>query len=548
MKYCLLLLLIGTYSIAKSQSVDITLVNKKISIQVANKASSDIVIESANFNYQLYLSVFYSNLPAEAKITFPSNPLNYPYTGATMSIEVGGSAPGGEYMLIIKAANGPIEALDTCYVTIVDKDCDWEKINLDNIGGAKAIVFDNSNIGWINSGVSLTKYQDGIFTQFSRDELDIRSIRTLTTDNLGFVWLATDKGLIKFKNLDNLTRFTSANSQLPNANINDIAIDIQNRVWMATDAGVVMFDGLFWVTYNSQNSPITSKSIKYLTSDSNNNVWIVYETGSTYDHAVAKFDGSNWSIYPKSSFCVNYFDVRDIEIDKTGNVWLICSGTSNIIKWNTNTTSIYNTNNNSQFEYNHVVLNTNSCSIIKEENIENFEANYSNSVSIKDNGEVWVSSPYDEEAYVYKYKDGNWTTYSHYNSSLPNAIADYLTTGPDGKVYLITRNGPNTPSYLSILDCQEPVITSTNRNRKENTLLTHPNPAVDYITLKLNGFNEQIERLTIFDSHGNEVSQLTLMNPTGNEISIDISKLSSGLYIINLFSNDEVINSRFVKK
>jgi hypothetical protein len=77
--------------------------------------------------------------------------------------------------------------------------------------------------------------------------------------------------------------------------------------------------------------------------------------------------------------------------------------------------------------------------------------------------------------------------------------------------------------------CQD-FLSSTNENINEDNHLFYPNPTNDLITFK--GNNNEVFDVNIFDARG----QLVLQDKVANGSTLNLDKLSNGIYYINMFS------------
>jgi hypothetical protein len=103
--------------------------------------------------------------------------------------------------------------------------------------------------------------------------------------------------------------------------------------------------------------------------------------------------------------------------------------------------------------------------------------------------------------------------------------------------------------------------------RTAQYLLIFPNPADNRVTIQLpeytaderkwgtmtsRHYNLQYHKdatLRIFDLFGRQVMEHSLLNTEGNSVELDISNLTSGIYLVNLFEKDKLMSSgKFVKK
>ncbi|MFU8843095.1 MAG: T9SS type A sorting domain-containing protein [Bacteroidales bacterium] len=103
--------------------------------------------------------------------------------------------------------------------------------------------------------------------------------------------------------------------------------------------------------------------------------------------------------------------------------------------------------------------------------------------------------------------------------------------------------------------------------RAAKYLLIFPNPADNRVTIQLpeytadeqkwgtmtsRHYNLQYHKdavLRVFDLFGRQVMEHSLRNTEGDSVELDISNLTSGIYLINLFEKDKLMSSgKFVKK
>jgi len=74
--------------------------------------------------------------------------------------------------------------------------------------------------------------------------------------------------------------------------VKSMALDPQGRLWVGTFArGVSVFNGSGWVTYNTQNSKLSSDKIRSIAADGQGRMWI----GTWWGLNV--FDGKDWAAY-----------------------------------------------------------------------------------------------------------------------------------------------------------------------------------------------------------------------------------------------------------
>lgn len=99
--------------------------------------------------------------------------------------------------------------------------------------------------------------------------------------------------------------------------------------------------------------------------------------------------------------------------------------------------------------------------------------------------------------------------------------------------------GINTPLYFCMDKFSYDLPTSVNSTGGKNTFSLHPNPASDKIY-----FNINANRYSIYDVSGKVVANENILNSK----SIDISNLNTGIYLIELFDNNERHTHKFIKE
>lgn len=80
---------------------------------------------------------------------------------------------------------------------------------------------------------------------------------------------------------------------------------------------VVLDDTSKWVTYNKDNSPLTSNFITQIVYDHNNITWI-----GTKDKGVVKFQGNTWQSFTSSNSIIPSSSINAMVVDNNNNVWV----------------------------------------------------------------------------------------------------------------------------------------------------------------------------------------------------------------------------------
>ena len=164
---------------------------------------------------------------------------------------------------------------------------------------------------------------------FAKDGLASNLVEQITVDKLGFVWIATSRGVNKFDGV-NFIHYRSDDND-PNSLSNDyvrcLFVDNDNNIWFGTKGGGLNYfnrnTGKFiHYTYDeNDDSSISNNEILNIFRDSKNRLWIGTEGGlNLFDDTTQKFtrfisDSSDPYTIPQNA-------VLRIFEDKDQNIWI----------------------------------------------------------------------------------------------------------------------------------------------------------------------------------------------------------------------------------
>jgi hypothetical protein len=112
---------------------------------------------------------------------------------------------------------------------------------------------------------------------------------------------------------------------------------------------------------------------------------------------------------------------------------------------------------------------------------------------------------------------------------------DFLSCSTSGGI--VNRNNIFTiDNYLGLFNN---INQYNNDSKNENNLLIYPNPTSNYINIYS---EKKIKKYTISDITGNKINNLEIYNN-----QIDVSTLSTGMYFIEIETDEGVAVKRFVK-
>ena len=149
-----------------------------------------------------------------------------------------------------------------------------------------SIVADLDGNRWIRQGdyggilvENAKKQRQYIYTGVGSGNLPSNTVKSLTLDRDGQMWVGTDKGVVVFdspntvfsgKNFDAYTPVFERRRLLGNETITSIAVDGGNRKWMGTKNGIFLFntDGTELISnFTEKNSPLPTNEISYITAE-----------------------------------------------------------------------------------------------------------------------------------------------------------------------------------------------------------------------------------------------------------------------------------------
>ncbi len=140
----------------------------------------------------------------------------------------------------------------------------------------------------------------------SNSPLASNTIRCISGDNAGNLWVGTDNGLYTFDG-SNWTSFDTSNSDIPSNHIRSLFIDEYDSVWVGTqDAGLAIFDGSNWLNWNTQNSDLQDDFIKAIYKNDS-----VLMLGSTYG-LMRYFNGvfRHWTVSNSNMWSNNISSIK----------------------------------------------------------------------------------------------------------------------------------------------------------------------------------------------------------------------------------------------
>ncbi|TRX57378.1 EAL domain-containing protein [Thalassomonas sp. M1454] len=193
------------------------------------------------------------------------------------------------------------------------------------------------------------------FQQFSTEQgLSQASVYSITQDQEGFIWIATQDGLNRYDGYEFIQYRNNLNNpnSLPNNLIRVVFVDSENTMWVGTQNGLSKYNSKldsfenFFHEKENLNS-LKDNTIWNIFEDASKNIWISTSKG------LQQYNQSNNNFIPISfrSFQDDLQEIKAISQDSKGNYWL---GTyeNGLFVMNKSLNSLYKLNGNNKWHLN----------------------------------------------------------------------------------------------------------------------------------------------------------------------------------------------------
>lgn len=513
--------------------------------QIINRGETAIFSLSPTvnqFSQQLFFSIEQTDFPAGAgTINFQPTFLNSPYTdSASLSIETLGTMRPGTYPFVLKAGNGAISGLDTCYLVVEPEACRWQVSHPPNLSSSEPMIgltAEGDEVLWITATERLIKFDGQAWRSFAYPD-NMLATEKAAIDLNGRVLVPTHQGLLVLDGLS-WTQFDANNSPLPSSFISSVAVDGDNQWYIATDQGLARFDGSFWTVFDSSFTSLPTNYLTDLVVDQRQTIWGVLPY--LFPSAIFAFDGQDFEIYnrPSEEFPCEDSVIYALTVDSDTNLWMATQ--VGFTKFDGDLKERWKHTLKSPNRF----IETDDCTFLLEADDSQLKAGFVHYI-YADSQDIWISGssigngdlPFEPE--VILKTDSTWESYTIDNSTLPQAAVISMARVGE-RLWFITHKGPNpwfteppTPSSnlgneattLSYITCSPFVFTSTALPVALDPLRVFPNPATSHVIVTWEGEN-RVHTLYVIDRLGRILQ--TLSQPKRGA-EIDLSALSPGLY------------------
>ena len=127
---------------------------------------------------------------------------------------------------------------------------------------------------------------------------------------------------------------------------------------------------------------------------------------------------------------------------------------------------------------------------------------------------------------------------------------DMPNPDPNGlaKLVFVWKNdgsqGTQPGAIIRNVSIDEAVVGIEDVTLSDNSVSLMPNPADNYIDLRVNG-NAKANQAMIYNTSGQLVQTVTL---TDNHVRIDLSSMASGMYFVRVMGDNTTITKKFIRK
>lgn len=171
---------------------------------------------------------------------------------------------------------------------------------------------------WLATNKGLSRFKDGKFKNyFMKDGLPSDIVTSLTYDQSNNLWVGTDNGLVLFDN--GVKRIFTINDGLVGNSILYLYTDKNNRLWIGTKDGISIYENGFFTNLTTNNG-LPDNAVNVIYQASNNIYWFGTTTGGLVRYNNGKIDVLN-SKNGLPNDCI-FSIIEDVE----GSLWIGTNG------------------------------------------------------------------------------------------------------------------------------------------------------------------------------------------------------------------------------
>jgi ligand-binding sensor domain-containing protein len=193
----------------------------------------------------------------------------------------------------------------------------------------REIAEDNEGALWFGTDGGLSKWQNGVFTNYTEaDGLVNDDVHSLTFDSRGLLWIGTSRGLSNYNGLE-FSTFDLPESESDSVNfvrstnmVHSIMEDSHGDIWLGTNGGAFIFDGINLENISEANG-LCDNTVKSILEDRHGDYWF-----STQNGGVCRWDGTAFTKIETEKDPYGPMASADLFEDSAGNIWIPIEGVS----------------------------------------------------------------------------------------------------------------------------------------------------------------------------------------------------------------------------
>jgi len=399
--------------------------------------------------------------------------------------------------------------------------------------------------------------------------LPSKDVRAIFIDSSNVKWIGTDKGLARY---DDESWVVYADSGYFKSNvINDIAFektDFGNELWFATDSGLTVgsvgVDGITGATTyypgDEIGSTILDFKVNHVAVDNMHNRWVASATGisvmngSTWDKQLSTADAEGYAFDLKDVTITDVvaYEFKELALFSTREKGIVRNGFNEVdgitgastygMPWaavESNSFNAIDTKGELQWygsdigAYEHPEHETKSAWNLF--NITNgLLDNNVISVYIDKDDNIWMGTVQGLNIYTV---DNKWYRYTDKEGLINNQVNN-ITSDMDGNVWIGTAGGVEYFKGIpGVLLSNKMIQQDLNQNQG---ITLFPNPAIDYIWVKLNMAYSSKLKFEIYDLSGKNILKLQPVEISNMSVKLKLSDsdlLNAGVYILKVSGN-----------
>lgn len=366
------------------------------------------------------------------------------------------------------------------------------------------------------------------------------------------LWIGTKVGLFKYntRNGDNQL-YDKTNSLLPSNLVNGIKIDVDQSLWIGTyGGGLVHLKNNQWTVFNKNNSQIVSNNIFWGVEMFKDTLWLGTDKG------VATYDGNTFGVYNEDNSLLPSAVVFSLANEGDSIMWVAARG--GLYRYDGDWISY--TRENSGLPHNlvyNVTVEKELIYVCTDQGVVSFDGafrwgwkSYGKTLVLKfspNGNDYWAGTSNGLKHFF----NNTTETYSTSNSIMTNNYIQALIIDNNdtkwigtwgGGVYKLTSSGDFAKLKLG-------AISRINEDIIVNNLLIYPNPIEDFVEINYPEFLlETLLKIEIRNLNGQILKLKVNKEVSEKRIRIETNDLKSGIYLLKIYSEGELITKKIIKK